>query len=175
MRLQVLTSNTNFFCVALPLTFPLSLSLTPLLYRFLPLSPSPPVPPGSLEVEIESLVAQSADPVLGALVNSSTAALALTCSVRETIRGLTSSPSAQWLRPLNGSYDDKDTMTQYLNDSTVIITASFSPPSTHPCWHEPVCGDSADISGRVHSIRNITISYFSKLKLFMDFFFCASL
>ena len=129
-----------------------------------PLSPSP-VPPGSLEVEIESSVAPVADPVLGVVVNSSTAALTLTCSVREIIRGLTSSPSAQWLGPVNGSYDDKDTMTQYLNDSTVIITASFSPPQLIHAGMYQCVGAVQTSVGNVTASENITVTYYCELNM----------
>ena len=124
-----------------------------------------PVPPGSLEVEVESSVAPVAHLVLGVVVNSSTAALNLTCSVRETIRGLTSSPSAQWLGPVNGSYDDKDTITQYLNDSTVIITASFFPPLLIRAGMYRCVGTVQTSVGNVTTSENITVTYYCELNM----------
>ena len=97
--------------------------------------------------------------MLGVVVNSSTAALNLTCSVRETIRGLTSSPSAQWLGPVNGSYDDKNTITQYLNDSTVIITASFSPPQLIHAGMYQCVGTVQTSVGNVTASENITVTF----------------
>ena len=79
-----------------------------------------PVPPGSLEVETK--VSEDCP------VEAGSGGLTLTCTVRETISGLTNMPSAHWIGPSGPVTSGDDiVMTQTVLDSmTANVIVTFS-------------------------------------------------
>ena len=75
------------------------------------------VPPGSVEVETE---------VVSGPVEAGSGSLTLTCTVRETISGLTNMPSALWVGP-SGPVEDGESiiLTGTTSDVTTTLTLTF--------------------------------------------------
>ena len=77
------------------------------------------VPDGSVEVETE--VVSGEDPV-----EAGSGSLTLTCTVRETISGLTNMPSAHWVGPSGPMGDGESvTLTGTTSDVTATLTLTF--------------------------------------------------
>ena len=78
---------------------------------------SPAVPPGSVEIETE---------MVSGPVEAGSGGLTLTCTVRETISGLTNMPSALWVGP-SGPVEDGEsvTLTETTSDITATLTLTF--------------------------------------------------
>ena len=77
-----------------------------------------PVPPGSLEVEVSEV---------GSLEAGSTN-FTLTCTVHETILGITNMPSAHWMGPSGPVTSGEDIVVTetFSNDTTATLTLAFS-------------------------------------------------
>ena len=79
----------------------------------------PAVPPGSVEVETEMVSDEG--PVEGG-----SGGLTLTCTVHETISGLTNMPSALWVGPSGPVEDGQSvTLTETTSDVTATLTLTF--------------------------------------------------
>ena len=80
---------------------------------------SPAVPPGSVEIETEVVSGEGP-------VEAGSGGLTLTCTVRETISGLTNMPSALWVGP-SGPVEDGEsvTLTGTTSDVTATLTLTF--------------------------------------------------
>ena len=78
------------------------------------------VPPGSLEVETE--VSEDGP------VEAGSGGLTLTCTVRETISGLTNMPSAHWMGPSGPVTSGEDIVVteKVRDDTTATVTVTFS-------------------------------------------------
>ena len=78
---------------------------------------SPAVPPGSVELETE---------MVSGPVEAGSGSLTLICTVRETISGLTSMPSALWVGA-SGPVEDGEsvTLSETTRDVTAILTLTF--------------------------------------------------
>ena len=79
-----------------------------------------PVPPGSLEVETE--VSEDGP------VEAGSGGLTLTCTVRETISGLTNMPSAHWMGPPNSVVLGEDIV---INQTHMTATVNLTFSSLH--------------------------------------------
>ena len=79
----------------------------------------PSVPSNSLAVETE--VSEEGP------VEAGSGGLTLTCTVRETISGLSNMPSAQWMGPSGLVSSGEDiTVANVTNTTTIILTLTFS-------------------------------------------------
>ena len=79
------------------------------------------VPTGSVEVETEVVSGEGR-------VEAGSGGLTLTCTVRETISGLTNMPSALWMGP-SGSVEDGETVTLTRTTSEITATLTLTFPS----------------------------------------------
>ena len=79
-----------------------------------------PVPPGSLDVVSE--VSEEGP------VEAGSGGLTLTCTVRETISGLTNMPSAHWMGPSGPVTSGEDIVVteKVRDDTTATVTVTFS-------------------------------------------------
>ena len=81
----------------------------------------PAVPPGSIEIETEMVSDEGP-------VEAGSGGLTLTCTVRETISGLTNMPSALWVGP-SGPVEDGESVTLTGTTSDAIATLTLTFPS----------------------------------------------
>ena len=107
------------------------------------------VPAGSVEVETE--VVSGEDPV-----EAGSGSLTLTCTVRETISGLTNMPSALWVGP-SGPVEDGEsvTLTGTTSDVTATLTLTFPSLLTSQAGEYTCQGTVVTPAG----LDNITITY----------------
>ena len=115
-----------------------------------------PVPPGSLEVETE--VSEDGP------VEAGSGGLTLTCTVHETISGLTNMPSAHWMGPSGPVTSGEDSvMTQtVLDNTTANVTVTFSSLHTSHAGEYTCQGTVVTPAGvenaTINSTVNVTVS-----------------
>ena len=111
-----------------------------------------PVPPGSLEVETE--VSEDGP------VEAGSEGLTLTCTVRETISGLTNMPSAHWMGPSGPVTSGEDiVVTQTARDNTTAnVTLTFSSLHTSHAGEYTCQGTVVTPAGVENVIINSTIN-----------------
>ena len=115
-----------------------------------------PVPPGSLEVVSE--VSEDGP------VEAGSGGLTLTCTVRETISGLTNMPSAHWMGPSGPVTSGEDiVVTQIVHDDTTAnVTVTFSSLHTSHAGQYTCQGTVVTPAGvenaTINSTINVTVS-----------------
>ena len=115
-----------------------------------------PVPPGSLEVVSE--VSEDGP------VEAGSGGLTLTCTVRETISGLTNMPSAHWMGPSGPVTSGEDiVVTQIVHDDTTAnVTVTFSSLHTSHAGEYTCQGTVVTPAGvenaTINSTINVTVS-----------------
>ena len=98
-------------------------------------------------------------------VEAGSEGLTLTCTVHETISGLTNMPSAHWMGPSGPVISGEDSVTQTVRDNmTANVTLTFSPLHTSHAGEYTCQGTVVTLAGvenaclTINSTVNVTVS-----------------